>query len=319
MGSCVGRCSHLCGGDDGELPPKLRPPQLLNVILGLICVFCYVCVSVSFFLSPTTVLACLAVVFFFGVLATGEGSAWERNYPSTIFLGPISAVSVLLAFYIGVKIYIKIYAPYYLAVSGREYTGVEPSARTEEYADAGILKFTPDASLDTSRSFGLKGNDFTYCVAPVVSRSAAVHPHSSGPQISFWAVGRDCCGNRQNFECDGASETEVRSAFAVRDLERDWLTRLVVPRTMRPQYLKAVNAAKALHDLESENEEEIILLRWATDPETTLKVWYDRAILSCTLACFIFGIVITGLWTFVHVYFERKIRGLALEEYGQRV
>mgnify|MGYP007013069282 CR=1 FL=1 len=46
-----------------------------------------------------------------------------------------------------------------------------------------------------SRSFGYKADDFTYCVAPVVSRNAAVHPSSAGPKVTFWAVGKDCCGN----------------------------------------------------------------------------------------------------------------------------
>lgn len=207
-----------------------------------------------------------------------------------------------------------VYTPYNLAVSGREYSHVEATARTDEYADAGIIRFTADASLDVSRSFGLQANDFTYCVAPVVSREAVVHPHSSGPKISFWAVGRDCCGNRQNFECDGASETEVRSAFTVRDLGSDWLTRLLVPKTMRPQFLKAIDAAKALHNLQSEDDDEIVLLRWAADPEKTLKVWYNRAILSCALSCTIFSLLIAGLWSSVHIYFDRKIRARVLDD-----
>merc|ERR1719498_2107411 len=96
------------------------------------------------------------------------------------------------------------------------------------------------------KSFGFKANDFTYCVAPVVSRTASVHPDSGGPKVSFWAVGKDCCGNRGNFECDGAGETEVRNAFTVGEMEKDTLTKLLVPRTSRPMYLKAIEAAKAL-------------------------------------------------------------------------
>jgi hypothetical protein len=250
-------------------------------------------------------------------MATSEGTAWERKYPSTLFLGPIAAVNVFMAFFIGTKIYVRFYAPYYLAISGREYSNVAATARTEEVADAGIIKFLPDASLDTSRSFGLQATDYTYCVAPVVSREADVHPHSSGPKISFWAVGRDCCSNRQNFECDGASETEVRSAFTVRDLtDKDWLMKLLVPRTLRPQYLKAVDAAKALHNLQSEDPEEIILLRWAADPKVTLKVWYDRSVLACVLACSICSLVVTALWTYIHIQFDKKIRNMAKESFS---
>jgi len=269
-------------------------------------------------MAPQTFYGCAILIVFFGVIGTMDGSAWERNYPSTAFLGPIFIGSFLLPVYVGVKIYVKLFAPYVLASSGREYSGVSPTAKTLEYADAGIIKFTKDASLYTSRAFGFKDTDFTYCVAPVVSRHEPVHPHSSGPKISFWAVGKDCCGNRRDFECDGAGDMDVRSAFTVRDIYHDHVTRLLVPRTSRPQYLKAVEAAKALHHLRSENDDEIILLRWAAEPEKTLNVWYLRGLLSVLLSCFIFGVLITVIWTSIHCYFDMKVRELAGAASGAR-
>lgn len=254
---------------------------------------------------------CFVLVVFFGAIATGEGSAWERKYPSVAFLTPIAVISALLPFYVGVKIYCHIYAPYYLAVTGREYTDVPATASTAEYADGGILRFTEDAALDTSRSFGLKAADFTYCVAPVVSRTASIHPSSGGPKVTFWAVGKDCCGNRREFECDGAGETEVRSAFTVRDIDHNFITRLLVPRTSRPEYLRAVSAAKVLHNLKSEDDDKIILVRWAADPKDTLQVWSQRAQIACGVSCLLFSVLITVLWTFIHWWFDSDIRKMS--------
>lgn len=298
-------------GDEGDLNPKLRPPPLLGVLFSFIFVFCFICIMVSFNLGPVTLIICFSVVVFFGALATGEGSAWERNYPSTTLFIPLGIGTALLPLYIGVKIFVAVYAPYYLAVSGRNYKDVPPTGKSAVYADAGIIRFTDDAALDTSRAFGFKGEDFTYCVAPVVSRTAAVHPDSGGPKVSFWAVGQDCCGNRRDFECDGAGETEVKNAFTVNDLEKDALTKILVPRTSKPMYLKAVEAAKALHNLKSEDDDNIILLRWAADPEDILEVWHNRAKLAVVISCVCYTVFIVIVWTFIHVYFDRDIQKLA--------
>jgi hypothetical protein len=265
----------------------------------------------------TNVFFCFVLVVFYGAIATGEGSAFERKYPSVTFLAPLAIFSVALPLYIGVKIYVKLYAPYLLAVNGREYTNVPPTARTAEYADAGILRFTDDAALDTSRSFGLKLDDFTYCVAPVVSRNIEVHPTSSGPKVTFWAVGKDCCGSRREFECDGAGETEVRSAFTVRDIDHNFVTKTLVPKTSRPKYLLAVDAAKAMHNLKSESDEKIILVRWAADPKDTLQVWSQRAQIAVAVSCMLYSVCVTILWSFIHWWFDSDIRRMVgLKDFG---
>lgn len=299
------------GTGDKDLSPKLRPPSLLGVLFSLISAFCFIVCMVSFQLGPVTLILCLAVVVLYGALGTGEGSAWERGYPSTTFLVPIGAGTALLPLYIGIKIYVVIYAPYYLAVSGRSYSDVSPVSKSAIYADAGIIGFTDDATLDTQRSFGYKADDFTYCVAPVVSRTDAVHPQSSGRKVTFWAVGRDCCGNRREFECDGAGEVEVKSAFAQKDLDLDSFTKLLVPSTSRPRYLQAIAAAKALHNLRSEEDENIILVRWADKPEETLQVWHDRAKLAVALSCVAYSIIIVIVWTSIHIYHDRDMHFLA--------
>jgi len=279
----------------------------MGVLFCLVTAFTFICCINCFALGPTSIFFSFALVVFYGVLATQEGSAWERNYPSTYFMAPFGFGSAFLALYVAVKIYVRLYAPYFLAISGREYHHVPPSGPTALYADGGILHFTNDTSLDTSRSFGFKGDDFTYCVAPVVSRHVSVHPHSSGPLISFWAVGKDCCGNRGNFECDGAGDMDVTSAFTVNELARDAVTKFLVPKSSRENFLKAVSAAKALYHLRSDDEDNILLVRWAADPKATLGVWHMRAIIACLVACVSYIVIAVPLWCFIHLSLKKQI------------
>lgn len=308
MGGFCGRACPSLFGDDARLNPKLRPPPLMGVLFCLISTFCFIIWIIAFRCSLMNLFFCFTLVVFYGAVATGEGSAWERGYPSASLIAPIGVGTALLPLYIGVKIFVIVYAPYRLAIEGREYTDVPATARTAEFADAGILRFREDATLDTTRSFGLKADDFTYCVAPVVSRTSEVHPSSHGPKVTFWAVGKDCCGSRREFECDGAGETEVRSAFTVRDINHNFLTKLLVPRTSRPEYLKAISAAKAIHNLESEDEEKMILVRWSADPKDTLEVWYNRAQIAAGVSCILFSVIVSIVWSFIHWWYDSAIR-----------
>jgi hypothetical protein len=294
--------------EDAALNPKLRPPPLLGVLFCLISMFAFICFLITFRLEKESLIMCLALVVFYSYVGTWEGSACDRDYPSTNWLIPIGIGSALLPLYIGSVIYVKIYMPYYLAVSGRTYDNVSPFAKPAEYADAGVMSFSQDAALDTSRSFGYKAQDFTYCVAPVVSRTASVHPDSAGPKVSFWAVGQDCCGNRNQFECDGAGHDEFRNAFAVKEPDKDVLTQFLVPKSNEAMYFKAIAAAKAVHNLRSADEENILLIRWTADPTSSLKVWYDRAIVGAVMSSVIYAIVISIVWTAIHIYYDRDIK-----------
>lgn len=296
--------------------PNGFPPPILAVLFCLIFSFCFICSSTSFYLGRLTHLLCFALVVLFVALATRPGSAWERGYPSVKLLVPIGAGTVVLAMSIGIKVNVSMYTPYSLAVGGRNYKNVSPTAKAAEYSDAGIIRFSEDSALDTSRAFGFKGQDFTYCVAPVVSSTVPVHPDSSGPAISFWAVGADCCGNRADFRCDGAGQAEDRDAFAVKEPEKDALTRLLVPSSSRPMYLKAIAAAKAMHSLKSEDDNNILLVRWASDPDKILQVWHSRVVIAVAASSILYSVVITIIWATIHLYFEREVKRGSLGPLG---
>lgn len=80
-------------------------------------------------------------------------------------------------------------------------------------------------------------------------------------------------------------------------------------------YLKAVEAAKAIHNLQSENDDKIILVRWASQPEKILEVWHNRAIIAVIISCITYAVIITVLWGSIHMYFDRDIQKLAHTKY----
>lgn len=292
------------------LPAKLQPPPLRSALATLISTFCLVCIAVSFNLSAVTLLLSFSLVVFYSALWTGEGSAYERGYPSTRLFIAVLIGSAVAGLFAGIKIYVHIYTPYYLASSGRLYENVDPFAHSAEYEDAGVIHFSSDAAVDTSRSFGYKASDYTYCVAPVVSRSQPVHPDSAGPKISFWAVGKDCCGSRREFDCDGAGDNDANKALRIKDLDQDILTSLVAPNQIsssQPLYMKAIQAARALHNLNVDDENHIIFLRWASDPDDTLQVWLSRTWLAVASACVLYSALISAMWVLIHSYYDKDV------------
>jgi len=100
----------------------------------------------------------------------------------------------------------------------------------------------------------------------------------------------------------------VRSAFTVTDIPQNFITKFLVPRTSRPQYLKAISAAKAIHHLESEDEEKMILVRWSADPKDTLEVWNNRAKVAAAVSCVLFSVVVSLVWGFIHWWYDSAIR-----------
>merc|ERR1719374_318864 len=84
------------------------------------------------------------------------------------------------------------------------YTNVGASQSTVEYNDAGAILFTDDTRLDTMRAVGFQSrwNGNIYCVAPIVDGSMG-----TTTEISWWAVGLDCCNPRQDFRCDDAQDS----------------------------------------------------------------------------------------------------------------
>merc|ERR1719188_947092 len=88
---------------------------------------------------------------------------------------------------------------------------VSPLAPSASYADASVIEFESGAFVDAQHSLGYMRLGEVYCVAPIVG--PATSWESATPQ--YWAVGRNCCGQRGSFDCGDLSETSARSGVVI--------------------------------------------------------------------------------------------------------
>lgn len=154
----------------------------------------------------------------------------------------------------------------------REFSNVKPNTNPMSVMDAGVLTFTKDALLDTTKSAGYKFWFYNYCAAPVVDR----HNPEDAP-ITFWAVGVGCCGSRGDFVCDSAQDQSVRSAVPLR------------PHNLGPEitehYHRAIRMSAAANNLNVAKEPVFVL--WHKDPHKVGKnSWW-----LCTVLFIVFTLI----------------------------
>merc|ERR1719335_1541484 len=106
---------------------------------------------------------------------------------------------------------------YYTYGSLRKYTNVAGSELPAEFGDAGMVSWTGDTHIDTTRALGYKnsadgGN--MYYVAPIMDGN-----QGGEDPIQFWAVGVNCCQPRATFNCDDAGDGSAKSALIILDKE----------------------------------------------------------------------------------------------------
>jgi len=128
-----------------------------------------------------------------------------------IYTGWLMILAVIIGASVGIYNHYASQIYYYAYGDMRKYTNVAGSEHASQFADAGMLEFTGDTKVDTSRAVGYKwrGNGGTvYCVAPVIDGQ-------TGPSdpISFWAVGKNCCEERASFKCDDTGKGGAQSAL----------------------------------------------------------------------------------------------------------
>lgn len=297
-------CAGDARGKDGvELPLGLQAPNVYLVIGSQIGLYIGVSALLSFALGPTAlVLSALLVI----LVAMVVVEPFERNYPSTHWMMVLCAATAAFASVCGCSNYHQLYSKHLLATEGRLYNDVSPLAKASAHADGGVIHFSSDAALDDTRAVGLLSFGSTYCVAPIVSREAAVAPHSQGPTVQFWAVGKDCCRKRSSFECDSAGDPDARSGIVLREGEEDVTGSFLAVHMDEPEFFRAVEAATALFELESADEP--VLVRWVRDTDTMVKNWWIASILFWLLSCVCHCAVVAGVWCLVHRNYDRKLR-----------
>jgi len=209
------------------------------LVMLILCVVLFCCVILATIASPTRRwLRYLGLLCFLAALA-GFGAGWYNHYKNMIY--------------------------FYTYNSLRKYTNVAGSENPQEFGDAGMVSFTGDTHIDTTRAVGYKnaadGN--MYCVAPIMDGNLG----SESP-ITFWAVGVNCCEPRAHFACDDAGVGGAKSALFLLDKE------FLVPEDMewaiegmgesRTAFIEPMRLEQAAFGTIAAKQ--TTLVRWAKDP-----------------------------------------------------
>lgn len=209
------------------------------LVMLILCVVLFCCVILATIASPTRRwLRYLGLLCFLAALA-GFGAGWYNHYKNMIY--------------------------YYTYNSLRKYTNVAGSEQSTEFGDAGMVSFTGDTSIDSTRASGFKNaadNGNMYCIAPITDSNQGEKP------ITFWAVGVNCCAPRASFTCDDAGDGGAKSALILLDKE------FLVPEDMewaiegmgesRSAFIEPMRFNQALFGTVAAKQTSLV--RWAKDP-----------------------------------------------------
>lgn len=174
------------------------------------------------------------------------------------------------------------YTSQYLSLQTRAtYANVPPTASALSREDGGTISFTAETQLDLNRVLGHMDGKNVYCVAPIVDDSMAT-------EVNFWAVGKDCCHQRSNFDCGDARDSVAKAGLVYQDSSQ-WFA----PHD-RAKYAAAARQAAATYSLAIPDEP--VFLTWARDPESTEEALWDQGTLwlFITISLYLVGSIITA-------------------------
>mmetsp|Transcript_76018 Transcript_76018/g.163158 ORF Transcript_76018/g.163158 Transcript_76018/m.163158 type:complete len:316 (-) Transcript_76018:19-966(-) len=276
----------------GAMGPYRGAPTARLVVPGVVAA--YLCISglTSFCSAPVALVLSLIFLLLEAVLANESmGLSQVTHWLLFLWLGTVFVAAV-----IGTRNYHISFAPYLAAKAGRQYDGIGAFSKASAHADGSIITFSGDARLDDTMSVGLRAQGYTYCVAPVLSLAGA--GTLGTPAVQFWAVGLDCCGSRQNFHCDSATEAGAHSGVVLPRPEEDGMDAMAraifAPSLFHEGYVRAVKASSALHRLQTPDEP--VLLRWTSRPEALLSSWLVRALLVWIVSSAVYCIGAVLVW-----------------------
>lgn len=126
------------------------------------------------------------------------------------------------------------------------YSAVDPAKQKgQEIMDAGRVYFSSGSKLDLSKSMSFH-NFEEYCVAPIV------HGDIELASYDFWAVGTNCCNQRDGlFRCGEYANIHARSGLRYMDQER------------QQHFMSAVKQAEAAFGIKAKHP---LLFTWLQDP-----------------------------------------------------
>lgn len=187
------------------------------------------------------------------------------RYVYGVFMIFITAVGIAIGRYN----YVENTFRYYAVENHRSYSDVPPDQDAAQYRDAGIILFEQGTVVAIQDSVGFLTGSVTYCAAPIVRGDAG-----GSLRMDFWAVGVNCCGDRGEFDCDGARDPAAHGGVVIHDFtEPDSVAQITD--TVHKNYLRAIQAATDMHHLP--HSEDPILVRWGSDPRELQWQWMNKA------------------------------------------
>lgn len=264
---------------------KRRPTSLTTVFVNMAlpwAAFGLVFWALSFHLRfDQPGLACLLAAFFFGAGVTSGVMAWqmgERRLRSSYwyhYFAVTMLLSVVAAGVLGSLNYeYNMRKSYTLASELKFYKEVNVGeTKGQQLMDAGLVTFSKDTGLDTSKSMGFRDGD-TYCVAPITNGDANLLVYD------FWAIGINCCSSiKPDFRCGKYDDPKAHGGLRLVGAEE------------RPHYKLAVEAAEAAYGIRSAHP---LFFEWVKDPVdelAKLRMNGYQLFIFCLMVHFCFSLV----------------------------
>eukprot|EP00927_Polykrikos_kofoidii_P073453 TRINITY_DN69495_c0_g1_i1.p1 TRINITY_DN69495_c0_g1~~TRINITY_DN69495_c0_g1_i1.p1 ORF type:complete len:329 (+),score=25.77 TRINITY_DN69495_c0_g1_i1:87-1073(+) len=286
---------------DERIEHRLRTPHPFLVTFGLFVLYTVICALLSFYLSATGILLCLVHVL---VAAMIGSELYERRHPVVWPLVLISVIVVIGGVIVGILNYHTFYAPFLEATDGREYTGLPATANAALHADAGIISFDENVVLDNTRAVGQNGFGQTYCVAPILDKTAAIQGPSASP-VQFWAVGTNCCSRWGSFGCGSAGDSQAHGGLVLHAPMDSVTSSIFSPLTSHEWFYQAVKASAALHDLTTADPP--TLLHWTVDPQKKVRSYHRSAIFVWVVSSLVFLVAVAAMWIPTSYHYQDSI------------
>lgn len=223
------------------------------------------------------------------VLSTKKAMGKDR--PWLWWIGALNIMGTMVALVIGFFLYFRFLCYYWKYNEMRTYTNVAAAQDGSAFKDGNMILFTQDTQLDAQRSVGYKSRwtGHTYCAAPIVDSTM-----SNGADISYWAIGVDCCTPRAEFHCDDAGDFSTRSALIVlepEDVVRPFM-RWAVRGASYPHYKEAIKLQEATYFTKASRSP--TLLYWSRDPIAKKDEFYETAKKICIWLSIVYTVLIVG-------------------------
>jgi hypothetical protein len=198
------------------------------------------------------------------------------------------AATVVVTVAIGLHCYYAYAVPLRSLIEGRSYNNVFASLPAVAFADASVISFAGNATVDTSRAIGManiEAGAHTYCVAPITDAT-------TDGRAQFWAVGIDCCGHMGDFECDDAGEgghggLVLPDEAQDRDALYGGLGKFLAPPLMRRDiFLRAIRHAEAAHGVTSSMSP--VLIQWTKAKRSAMEAAARSILAGSLVGCAVF-------------------------------